>query len=413
MKSKISTVFFWVLIAAVIIYLAAGIVPSIFSSEAIAVKAAESIVYDDVITVSGIALRDEIVMTVSSAPASIDYKVADGDRVSIGDAVATYGTDNSADVDHLTLDTIDRQVDLLNDCISSTTQYDLKALDSRTKEAIRVHLTSARNGNLSDSLETAAEVQSYFIKRDIKATGDKSYYRQILSNCESARNTLLTGNSAKQKAVYASQAGYFSSSYDGYEDLKASKYEVATVESVEQLLSYTPKSRAENYIGKVQHFSYWSYLCTVPSSEAHRFQVGSTWVLRFDSPLYGIKNVAMTVVNVSEPSEKQVAITFESSFFDEGIYSLRIADAQIVLQSYSGYRVDNDAIRVSDGEVGVYVVSGAKLVFKPVTVLYQNDERGFVVVAPKVESSSRKLMPNDAVVIGGKDVYDGKVVNIN
>ncbi|MBQ1966124.1 MAG: hypothetical protein II348_05550, partial [Clostridia bacterium] len=239
MKSKISIVFFWVLIAAVIIYLAAGIVPSIFSSEAITVKAAESIVYDDVITVSGIALRDEILISAPSAPASIDYRVSDGNRVSIGDAVATYSTENSADIDHLALDTIDRQVDLLNDCISSTTQYDLKALDGRTKDSIRNHLTSSRKGNLSDSLETAAEVQSYFIKRDIKATGDKSYYRQILSNYESSRNMILTGNASKQKAVYVSQAGYFSSAYDGYEELKSSKYEAPTVESVEQLRSYT------------------------------------------------------------------------------------------------------------------------------------------------------------------------------
>ncbi len=397
----------------VIVYLAAGIVPSIFSSEAITVKAAESIVYDDVITVSGIALRDEILISAATVPASIDYKVSDGNRVSIGDTVATYSTETSENVDHLALDSIERQVALLNSCVSSTTQYDLKALDERTKESIRNHLTASGSGNLSDCLETSAQVQSYFIKRDMKATGDKSYYRQILSNCESSRNMILTGNSSKQTAVNAVQAGYFSSAYDGYEELKSSQHETASVESVNTLLKQTPKTRSENYIGKVQHFSYWSYLCTVPSSESQRFEVGSTWTLRFDTAMYGVKNVSMTVISVSEPSDNQVAVVFESSFFDDGIYSLRIADAQIVLQSYSGFRVDRDAIRVSDGDTGVYVVSGAKLVFKPVTVLFRNEERGFVVVAPKGQSSSRKLMLNDAVVVGGKEVYDGKVVNIN
>ncbi len=413
MKNKISVISFWVLVAVAIIYLAVSIVPSIFSSEEIFVKPAESIVYDDSITVSGIALRDEVIVSASSDPASIDYKVSDGDRVSIGYTVATYSNQNSSNVDRLSVDMIDRQVNLLNDCLSATTQFDLKTIDSRTKDAIREHLSASSQGNLTDALDSASSVQSCFIKRDIKTTGDKSYYRQILKNCEASRNTILTGDSAKQMAVTAGQAGYFSSVYDGYESLKASQYSAATPETVNQLLSETPQQRPKNYIGKLQHFSYWTYLCNLPVAEAQRFEVGTSWMLRFETALYGTKTVSMTVVRISEPVEGQVAVSFESSFFDEAIYSLRITDAQIILQSYTGFRVDRDAIRVYNGDTGVYVLSGAKLVFKPVSILYRNEERGFVVVTPDTKSPSRALILNDAVVIGGKDVYDGKVVNIN
>lgn len=413
MKSKVSIVFFWIVVAVVFVYLAASIVPSIFSSEEITVAPAQSIVYDDVLNVTGIALRDEVLVSANGNPASIDYKVGDGDRVSIGDTVATYSTSQTEAKDRLSIEIIDRQITLLKECISATTQYDLKTFDARTKDAIENYLSASKQGDLSETLTASTQVSSCFIKRDIKVTGDKSYYQKILSNCESTRTTLLTGNTSHQTAVNASQAGYFSSQFDGYESLKASKHTSPDPSTVHSLLECSPQSRPTNYVGKLQHFSYWTFLCTVPSDKATLFREESTWMLRFDTVAYGTQTVTMTVQSVSDPVDEEVAITFECPSFNEALYSLRISNAQIILRSYTGYKVDKDAIRVFEGETGVYVLSGAKLVFKPLTVLFRDEERDFAVVKPNTNSPARTLILNDSVVIGGKEVYDGKVVNIN
>ena len=401
------------MVAVVLFYLAASIVPSIFSSEEITVERAESIVYDETLHVVGIALRDEVSVSAASAPASVDYKVSDGDRVSISDVVATYSTVETSTADRLAIETIDRQISLLEECVSATTQYDLKTLDSRTKDAIEAYLSASGGEDLSDSLEASRDVVSYFVKRDIKATGDKSYYRQILSNCESTRTALLTGNSSRQTAINAFQAGYFSSQFDGYEFLKASENKNMNPTKLESLLSQSPQTRPSNYIGKLQHFSYWTFLCNVPASNADLFSIGSTWTIRLETPAYGTQTVTMTVASISEPMDGKVTLEFTCSSFNKALFSLRICNAQIILRSFTGFRIDKDAIRVSEGETGVYVLSGAKLVFKPVTVLFRSEEKDFVVVSPNLHSSGRELILNDSVVVGGKEVYDGKVVNIN
>ncbi len=401
------------MVAVILVYLAASIVPSIFSSEEISVEPAEAIVYDESLFVKGIVLRDESIVTASGDPASVDYKFSNGDRVSTGDIVATYSTVATPTDDRMAVESIDRQIQLLNECLSATTQYDLKTIDARTKDAIGEYLNVSREGDLSASLDASVQVVSCFIKRDIKATGDKSYYKQIRSNCESSRTAILNGHSSQQTVVKASQAGYFSSQFDGYETLKASDFSAATPDDVRTLLAQSAKARPSDYIGKLQHFSYWTYLCTVPSEAAERFKIDSSWTLRFETAAYGPQTVTMTVDSVSAPSKGEVCIAFECSFFDEALYSLRICDAQIILQSYTGFRIDKDAVRVSEGETGVYVLSGAKLVFKPVVVLFRSEERDFAVVAPNTQTSSRTLILNDSVVIGGKEVYDGKVVNIN
>lgn len=414
MKNKVTSVFFWGIIAAILVYLAASIIPSLFSAEVIRIEPVEAITYDNSIHVRGIALRDELLLLSDGTPSSIDYKVNDCDRVSIGDTLAVYNDGTVSSADRLSVERLDRQISLLRTSVSATSQYDLKTLDARTKDAITDCLNAGASHDLSDVLDASEEVLSYFIKRDIKAVGDNAYYKTLLDNCEDMRSSILSGNS-KQTNVKASYAGFFSSQFDGYEDLHSDEIlrDKITPDRINELLVTTPQGRPENYIGKLQHYSFWNYLCVVPETEAERFSIGSLWTIRFQTAASGSFDVKMSVSDVSKPEAGEVAITFESSFFNRSVYSLRICDAQIILKSYSGFRINKESLRVSDGQNGVYVLSGAKLVFKPVTVLYTGDDSGFAVVAPSVDKSSRTLILNDSVVIGGKDVYDGKVVNIN
>ena len=417
MKSKAITIGFWCMVGIILIYLMFSIIPSIFSSQNIQVEEVLSITYDDSVFVRGIAIRNELPITVSGTPTSVDYKVSDGARVSIGDAVAVYSNGSVSASDRLAIENIDRQIELLNDCLSATSQYDLKTLDARTKDAVSVYLTASESNSLSDAKESSSDVLSYLIKRDIKANGNKDYYRQIRTNCNEARDLLLQSETSKQSAVYASRAGFFSSAFDGYEsvglkDLQNEEGQI-TPESLRNALSTAPEVRPQNYVGKLQHFSFWNYVCTVPEAYAQLFTKNSTWPIRFNTVAHGIKNVSMRVVSVSNAMNGEVTVTFECTFFDAALYSLRICDAQIILRSYSGFRVRKDAIRVLDGESGVYVLSGAKLVFKPIKILFMSDDSNFAVVQPAVDKSTRTLIVNDSVVIGGKDIEDGKVVNIN
>ena len=116
------------------------------------------------------------------------------------------------------------------------------------------------------------QLLSYLIKRNIKAEGDKSYYRQILKNCEEERSSILSGSSAKQSTVSASRAGYFSSKFDGYESIT---YEFwlknageLSPNSIQSLLNTPAEARPQNYVGKLQHYSDWRFLCTIPEEKA-------------------------------------------------------------------------------------------------------------------------------------------------
>lgn len=420
MKSKVTSFFFWCLVALVLVYLFVSIVPSIFSTQEMNVLPAESIVYDEVLPIRGIALREEIPLTVQDEPTTVDYKVRDGSRVAKGDAVAVYRCGDVSTSDRLAVEAIDREIDLLTESLSTTTQFDLSTLEKRTKAAITDYLQVSAHGDLSQTRDAADEIVSYMIKRDIKAGGDRSYYEQILKNCEASKTSVLSG-STNQKSVSASQAGYFSAVYDGYEYLTASEClngeTELTPKSVASLLDSTPQARPSGYVGKLQHFSFWNFVCTLREIdvESHGITVGKNLTLRFETALYGTKTVTMTVKKLSAPADGSIAAVLESPFFDQAIYSLRICDAEILLDTHDGFRINKDSIRVVDGKNGVFVLSGATLIFKPVDILYTSQSGDFCVVVPANpdDPAAKQLLLNDSVVVGGKDIYDGKVVNIN
>jgi hypothetical protein len=88
---------------------------------------------------------------------------------------------------------------------------------------------------------------------------------------------------------------------------------------------------------------------------------------------------------------------------------LRQQSATLLLKEYSGLRLPDKALRVSeDGKVGVYCVIGARARYKGVEVLYHGD--GYVLVAPTDSGDTTLLRQGDQVIITTAELYDGKVI---
>lgn len=79
---------------------------------------------------------------------------------------------------------------------------------------------------------------------------------------------------------------------------------------------------------------------------------------------------------------------------------------RIILKEYSGLVVNTEAVRIVDDVKGVYVDNGYMIKFKPIEVIYTGD--GYMLC--KVSEDKSGLVLYDEVVIGGRNLYDGKIV---
>ena len=153
-------------------------------------------------------------------------------------------------------------------------------------------------------------------------------------------------------------------------------------------------------------------MCAVSLSDALKLDTGDSVNLLCDNVSHGY--ISATVHHKSEEENGEVVLAFVSNIMDEDISRLRIEDVQIIVSETDGLRVSKDAVRVVDGVQGVYVLTGNIVTFKRLDVIYTGDD---YVISKKIYDTVKDdnnipyVKLYDEVIVEGKDLSDGKIIN--
>ena len=140
------------------------------------------------------------------------------------------------------------------------------------------------------------------------------------------------------------------------------------------------------------------------------------------------RDLEVELVSIGQEENGRCVAVFRGNTYLQELTLLRRQSAEIVLDSTDGIRVPRAALRSAVREVtetdpeteeettkqvsvtGVYCVSGAKAVFKPVEVLYTGEDYAVVRTTADAEAEKLRLRPGDEVIVAARDLYDGKVI---
>ena len=91
-----------------------------------------------------------------------------------------------------------------------------------------------------------------------------------------------------------------------------------------------------------------------------------------------------------------------------GLASLRMEEAKITLESYSGYAIDPSALRhrKEDDVWGVYVQLGSLVKFRKVSIIYQDES--VAISEPVPDDGYLRLY--DEIILKGVDLRDDKIL---
>ena len=131
--------------------------------------------------------------------------------------------------------------------------------------------------------------------------------------------------------------------------------------------------------------------------------------------------VTLAEVGPEENGRAVVVLTGDTHLAE--LTLLRQQSAQVIFSAAEGLRIPRAALRVvtrteeqEDGTVtettvtGVYCVSGREAAFKPVEVLYSNENFALVAADITADQELRRLRAGDEVIVSARDLYDGKVL---
>ena len=117
---------------------------------------------------------------------------------------------------------------------------------------------------------------------------------------------------------------------------------------------------------------------------------------------------------IRENDSDRVVLIFRTNVMPEGFSYFRKQNIQIIQESYTGYKIPANAVRVVNGVKGVYILRGNTVHFREIVVLAETD--GFFIVEEQPsyfedEFYYKKLGLYDMVITSGKNLYDGKIIS--
>ena len=361
-----------------------------------------------VLNYNGYIFRDETVLT-SNNHGVVDYKVADGSKVSEGQVVATAYSDGKKS--QTTVEMIDEHIRVLEKSLESSTEgSDIVAVrdqNNDTYDAIIKLLSAGETGGLafqSEKLLVGMNKATAIVEE-----GDASF-KTTLDALYEARDNIFS-DSGSGVACVSDRDGYFFSGVDGCEErFTMAALDELTVESFSKLVSYaqSPETPKGAY-GKLTDSSEWSLVLPISRTDKKHFTVGNTY-----SALFSENNsVRMPIYleRIIDGGEDALLLVFSCDRQPEGFSFDRCQTLSLTVNTVSGIYVPKSVVVREDGAKGVYILRGSIVYFRYIDVLYEGSD--YYLVAPNAEHDGERLYlrANDMIILNGRNMFDGRVLD--
>ena len=394
------TVILWILLAAIAAYFGYNVVSSLYAplmTATVTPYEAGAGYY-----ASGFVVREEELLY--SQYGTTVLNCAEGAHVAANDTVATGYRSEDAKTRQTRIDELSGQIEQLQYAWSAVSSvYDQAALDADIAGDLAQLSRYLALRDMNSVSDLSPELKGLILRRT-GSDSDSGSLQARISTLQAELETLEAQSAGDTSAILAGKAGTFSAAVDGYESVltpeRLMEMTVAEFESVQ------PDETDANAIGKLVTSATWYYACVVPASELSDVEEGDRATLTFARDYYQPVTMRVARLGGNEAGSRLLVLSSDRAL--QNVTLLRQQSAEIVFTSYSGLRVPKSAVRVENGQTGVYILEGTLAKWKPITILHDTGES---YVAALDTSSTDNLWPGDELIINAKNLYDGKVVN--
>ena len=394
------TVILWILLAAIAAYFGYNVVSSLYAplmTATVTPYEAGAGYY-----ASGFVVRAEELLY--SQYGTTVLNCAEGAHVAANDTVATGYRSEDAKTRQTRIDELSGQIEQLQYAWSAVSSvYDQAALDADIAGDLAQLSRYLALRDMNSVSDLSPELKGLILRRT-GSDSDSGSLQERISTLQAELETLEAQSAGDTSAILAGKAGTFSAAVDGYESVltpeRLMEMTVAEFESVQ------PDETDANAIGRLVTSATWYYACVVPASELSGVEEGDRATLTFARDYYQPVTMRVARLGGNEAGSRLLVLSSDRAL--QNVTLLRQQSAEIVFTSYSGLRVPKSAVRVENGQTGVYILEGTLAKWKPITILHDTGE-SYVVTLDT--SSTNNLWPGDELIINAKNLYDGKVVN--
>ena len=366
----------------------------------------------DTVDAKMFVIREETVLTVPSS--GVTVPLADNaERVSKGSAIAAVFASEEAAENYVELQALQNKLSAYQkiDGQLRLANIDLEKLNDEINSDFKDILNCGYNndfenlGGLKLSLSEKLSRKQISLDKEVDCTQKIAMLQNEIA--------ALSASSTPSQIITAEASGYYVNKEDGFENvISVENIDNLTADDLNSALDSEKKEPTVGSIGKIIDGYNWYVAAVVESVHASSFAKDKPVTLIFGDS--DDDAVSTYLYSVKKISDKESLVIFRCTLMNEKLSSLRKINGKIVLNNFTGLKVDRDAVRLDEnGNTGVYVRRGNIVNFRSVNIVYSEDS--FIVAVKPNEDSNidlpyTHLKQYDEVVISGKELKDGMVI---
>ncbi len=354
---------------------------------------------------TGFVVRDEKAVSAASGGTVISL-ANDGKRVAKGDCIAISCADDGDAAVYTRLEAAKAEfarLSVLNNP-NGVNALNSEKLNEEIRSAYGSIMDNILSGNYTSLPENIEIFNDKSATKQILSQGSIDLSEKLISLEEEIKN--LESENIKYTQIQAPGSGYYINNLDGYETtVNYDEVSALTNEQISAAIQAKPQKISSN-LGKLVNSYKWYIVGLVETDHSKDFPAGKNITVNF--PENGLEDIKMKVESAESVNGK-LKVTLSSTLMNETLANMRIETVQVVEKSYTGYKIPVKAIRFDkENNSGVYVLRGKIITFINVEIIHSQEE--YVIVSSS-KSSGSGLSLYDDVIIKGRDLYDGKVIN--
>lgn len=422
-----------------------------FFSSSVEFETVNSYTVYDRLEVQGVAIRSEQILEKSSS-GYVYYTLKNGARVSKDGTIAQVFPSEEDALAKKDIEVVDQQIETLQTLQKqgSVSKTNLEMLNTQLGVAQRDLVKMACKGNFGDADDLSSDMLELLNRKQILVGHVDDFEGQIAA-LTAKRNT-LAGYKDATGTITSPVTGYFVASLDGYETtFDYENVTSLTVDDVQKALDADPTPDTSS-VGKVVSNYEWYLACIVPTEKLSLF--GEKMGMNVMLPFVTDDAIPVTVEKINKQGDKAMVL-LKCSYMSDALSAVRCEQIQILLTEYSGLYVPDEALRFNkDNEPGVFVRNGTTLQFRRVKIDYHSETGKYSICDADVEKAKLEAAPTtketkstsadgeetseapqetstaettapaveekeeapylklyDDMVVGGKNLYEGKIVH--
>ncbi len=412
-KSLKNKIFKYLITSVILLALSAYLIYHMFFSSAdqIVTEIAYPVTEEISLSCDAYIMKNEYVIRSDSGGISAAYYFDDGTKVPKNALIASLYADESESRGSTLID-IDKRIDFLENSNIDKTYLtsDTSTVDARLSDIYYAIRHGLEEKNITGAISSSDDLLT-LLNRRMVITGEINNFDSQIELLMNERSKYANSLGSATSNIYSDYSGYFYSSCDGYEGIFTA--DRALQMSYDDFIEYTNKSPENTdggIIGKIAYDYRWYLVCSVTKSDLKNYSVGTSYDIVFGSN--SNKKLTLKLVkSVSDTSSDGALLIFESFDSPKDFSFSRVQPVKIIQSSVSGIKVPSAALRIIDGQTGVYILYGSRVYFCTLEILAQNENYYIAAIPDLTKTPYGVLYIYDNIIVSGKDLYEGKVIN--